>query len=54
MLLVCRERRGFSFQDLAVSAMISKATKKVAFSTSFIAKKQNLNELFPNNKIFHE
>lgn len=40
MLLVCRERRGFSFQDSAVSAMISKATKKAAFSTSFIAKKK--------------
>lgn len=56
MLLVCRERRGFSFQDSAVSAMISKATKKAAFSTSFIAKKKKkiLNELFPSNKIFNK
>lgn len=56
MLLVWRERRDFSFQDLAVSTVISKAKKRLSSLFHLYEKKKATlqNELFPSNKVVYE
>lgn len=49
---VWRERRDFSFQDLAVSAVICEAKKGCLLH--FIYTKKTQNELFPSNKVIYE